>query len=232
MEDQMKSRLHIATSNSVRTIRIATAVLGCIATGILLAGFQAADAKKLPGATAVLCAEIKHGVPQGPLQFREACKQTELQVGNFDDQMLTFDVPLGAFNVLADPGVPGIVQRSGQTTYQTPIFEATTAPNGTADIIDGIIEEGSVYHHDVTLIARTADGRAWGGGAGYLVARRIGSQTIEIFSKLNDSVGSINPPPTIDVLAVGTRRILRVHGNGQDSLQWSAVVQRVKILPP
>ena len=118
------------------------------------------------------------------------------------------------------------------TTYQTPMFEATTDPNGSADIIDGVIEEGSVYHHDVILIARTADGRAWSGGWGYLVAHRVGSQSIEIFSKQNESQGSINPAPTSEVLAVGDRRILRVHGNGQDTLQWSAVVQRVKILPP
>ena len=86
--------------------------------------------------------------------------------------------------------------------------------------------------HDVTLIARTADGRAYAFGWGYLVAHRVGSQSIEIFSRLNESEGSINPAPASEVLAVGDRRILRVHGNGQDTLQWSAVVQRVKILPP
>ena len=178
---------------------------------------------------AALCVRNEQGPPRGAVSFRAACDDKELQLGTFENQRLTFTLPL---NISTNLGVSALVERSDQTTYQTPIFEATTEPNGTADIIDGVIEEGSVYHHDVTLIARTADGRAASGGWGYLVARRIGSQTIEIFSKQNDWQGSINPAPTSEVLAVGDRRILRVHGNGQDTLQWSAVVQRVKIMPP
>ena len=182
--------------------------------------------------TSALCVRADEGAPRGPLQFRDACSNKELQLGTFEGRKLTFTVPLGALKVSTNLGVPAVLERSDQTTYQTPMFEATTDPNGSADIIDGVIEEGSVYHHDVTLIARTADGRAYAFGWGYLVAHRVGSQSIEIFSKLNESEGSINPAPTSEVLAVGDRRILRVHGNGQDTLQWSAVVQRVKILPP
>ena len=192
-------------------------------------GFTAENSKV---DAAVLCVDTDDGLPAGPLRFRESPDRGELQLGNFKRQRLTFTVPLGALKISTNLGEPGVLQRSGATTYQTPIFEATTAPNGTADIIDGVIEEGSVYHHDVTLIARTADGRACAGGAGYLVARRIGSQNVEIFSRQSEWVGSINPPPTAEVLAVGDRRILRVFGNGQDPLRWSAVVQRVKILPP
>ena len=193
-------------------------------------------AKAKPGhiaeAAAELCVGTDEGLPRGPLRFRENCINNELQLGKFKGRELTFTVPLGALNISSNLGVPPVLERSDQTTYQTPMFEATTAPNGSADIIDGVIEEGSVYHHDVTLIARTADGRAYAFGWGYLVAHRVGSQSIEIFSRLNESEGSINPAPTSEVLAVGDRRILRVHGNGADNLQWSAVVQRVKILPP
>jgi hypothetical protein len=211
-------------------------VLGAFALMMAIGGMKAKARQDNPAGNsnvaAVLCVRTDEGVPRGPLQFRDACSNKELQLGKFEGRELTFSVPLGPLNVSTNLGVPGVIERSDQTTYQTPMFEATTDPNGSADIIDGVIEEGSVYHHDVTLIARTADGRAWSGGWGYLVAHRVGSQSIEIFSKQNESQGSINPAPTSEVLAVGNRRILRVHGNGQDTLQWSAVVQRVKILPP
>ena len=188
-----------------------------------------ASAEKAHIGGAALCVKNEQGLLRGALSFHTACDDKELQLGTFENQKLTFTVPL---NISTNLGVPALVERSDQTTYQTPMFEATTDPNGTADIIDGVIEEGSVYHHDVTLIARTTDGRARFFGAGYLVARRIGSQTVEIFTNFGDSDGSLDPAPTFEVLAVGDRRILRVHGNGQDTIQWSAVVQRVKIMPP
>jgi hypothetical protein len=192
---------------------------------------QAGAPGNVDGGTASVCVAANHGIPRGPLLLRESCNNNELQIGKFDGANLTFTVPLGPLNISADLGVPPVLERSDQTTYQTPMFEVTTDPNGSADIIDGAIEEGSVYHHDVTLIARTLDGRAWVFGWGYLVAHRIGSPNIDLFSHLNESEGSIDPPPTSEVLAVGDHRILRVHGNGRDPLQWSAVVQRVKILP-
>ena len=214
--------------------------LGTFAVIVAIWAGSGMKAKAKPGriaensdaSTAELCVGTDDGLPSGPLRFRENCINNELKLGKFKGRKLTFTVPLGALNISTNLGVPAVLERSDQTTYQTPMFEATTDPNGSADIIDGVIEEGSVYHHDVTLIARTVDGRAYAFGWGYLVAHRVGSQSIEIFSKLNESEGSINPAPTSEVLAVGDRRILRVHGNGQDTLQWSAVVQRVKILPP
>jgi hypothetical protein len=189
-----------------------------------------ANAEKAHVNGAALCVKNEQGLVRGALSFRTACDDKELQLATFENQKLTFTVPL---NISTSLGVPALVERSDQTTYQTPMFEATTDPNGTADIIDGVIEEGSVYHHHVTLIARTIDGRAALMGWGYLVARKVGSQNIDLFSTLETpEQGSINPAPTSEVLAVGDRRILRVHGNGQDTLQWSAVVQRVKIMPP
>jgi hypothetical protein len=190
-------------------------------------------AQRAKASVAELCvATDSEGMPGGLLHFRDACAGGELQLAKFKNQKFAFTVPLGALEISTNPGVPAVLERSDQTTFQTPIFEATTGPNGSADIIDGVIEEGSVYHHDVTLIARTADGRSYCGGWGYTVDHIIGSPTVQIFSTLKYAEGSIYPAPTSEVLAVGNRRILRVHGNGQDTLRWSAVVQRVKILPP
>ena len=128
---------------------------------------------------------------------------------------------------------PRCSERSGQTTHQTLIFEATTSPTGQADIIDGPIEEGAVYHHYVEIIARTANGNAAAAaGWGYLVIHPLGSPNIQIFTEYTPFMGSINPLPTSEVLAVVDHRILRVYGNGQDTLQWSAVVDRIKMLAP
>jgi hypothetical protein len=181
---------------------------------------------------AVMCVGTEGGRPQGPLYFRDACLPTEITLGNFDGLKMTFTVPLGGLNTSTDPGVPGLLERTGQSTYQTLMLSASTDPTASADIISGEIEEGSVYYHDVTLIAKTADGRAWHFQWGYRVNRIVGSPDIQIFSTLLASDGSIDPPPMSEVIASGSRRILRVYGNGQDSLDWSATVHRVKILPP
>ena len=217
--------LHAIRHRSIRAHLTSTGAVFCIAAGFLGAALSDAGA-------ALMCVGTKAGVPKGSLHFRETCKAGEVQLGKFDGQKLTITAPLGSLNTSTDLGVPGLLERSDGTTHQTLIYEATTDPTGTADIIDGPIEEGSVYHHDVTLVARTTDGRGLVAGWGYTVAHIVGSPDIQLFSTLNHSEGSIAPPPTSEVLAVGNRRILRVHGNGQDALQWSAVVQRVKILTP
>ena len=202
----------------------------CVAAAIPLIAFQAAGGGS--NVAAALCVASADGVPRGALRFEDGCERRRDALGMFTGGLLTLTVPLGPLRIFSAPGVPGVIERSGMTTYQTPIFEATTGPDESADIIDGAIEAGSVYHHDVTLIARTADARTWVMGWGYSVQHTLGSPEIQILSHLNLSEGFISPPPTSEVLAIGDRRILRVHGNGQDALQWSAVVQRLKILPP
>ena len=179
-----------------------------------------------------ICVGMKAGVPNGSLHFREACKATEVPLGTFNGQKLTFTAPLGSLNTSTDLGVPGLFESSGRTTYQTLIYEATTDPNGTADILDGAIEEGRVDHNDASLIARTTRGRAYVFSWRYTAARIVGSPDIQLFSTLDHSEGSIDPPPTSEVLAVGNRPILRVHGNGLDALEWSIIVKKATMRTP
>lgn len=183
------------------------------------------------GAT-MICVGMKAGVPKGSLHFRGICKKGEMQLGNFDGQKLTITAPLGGLNTSAGVGVPGLSERGNRTTYQTLIYEPTTDPNGTADIIDGPIEEGRVDHSDVSLMARTTGGRAYVFSWRYTAARIVGSPDIQLFSTLDHSEGLIDPPPTSEVLAVGNRLILRVHGNGPDALEWSIIVKKATMRTP
>jgi len=132
-----------------------------------------------------------------------------------------------------DRGDPGPPQTSGETASQTLISEVTTGPSGNdfADIVDyGPSEPGDVRNYDVFLVARTTDGRAqvfsWNYIATTIASTPLaGTPGLQLFSKLNYSNGSIVPPPTAEVLAIGNTPVLRVHGNAQDPLIWSAVTK-------
>ncbi len=209
--------LHAIRHRSIRAHLTSTGAAFCIAAGFL--GAASSDA-----GAALMCVGTKAGAPTGSLHFRGTCKKGEVQLGNFDGQKLTITAPLGGLHTSAGVGVPGLSERGDRTTYQTLIYEATTDPNGMADILDDAIEEGSVYHSDVTLMARTTGGRAYVFSWRYTAARIVGSPDIQLFSTLDHFEGSIDPPPTSEVLAVGNRLILRVHGNGPDALEWSVIL--------
>src|SRR5437016_12143178 len=95
-------------------------VLGAFALMMAIGGIKAkARQDNTAGnskVAAALCVRADEGVPRGPLQFRDACSNKELQLGKFEGRELTFTAPLGPLNVSTNLGVPGLVERSDQTT--------------------------------------------------------------------------------------------------------------------
>jgi type IV pilus assembly protein PilA len=195
--------------------RLASAgAIFCVVAGLLAAASVSASASEL-------CAHTKNGSPSGPLFLRDACKKGELELGIFDGQRWTLGAPAAHVGVTADSGASALSVGDGETIQETQSYEATTDPAGTADIVGDTVEEGSVDHGDITLMARTTDGRAFVIHEQFTASRLLGSSDIQLSSTVDQQTGTIDPPPSAQVAQVGNRWILQVMGNPADLIFWN-----------
>jgi len=206
--------LHAIRQRSLRAHLCSTGAVFYLAAGLLAAASADAGASEL-------CARTKHGSPSGPLFLRDACKKGELELGTFNGQRWTLAAPAAHLGVSADSGAAALTVGDGETVQETLAYEATTDPAGTADIASDSVEEGSVDHGDITLMARTSAGRAFVIHGRFTASRLLGSPDIQLSSTVDYQEGTIDPPPSSQVVQDGNKWIVRVIGNGIEPVSWN-----------